>query len=825
MEILILYLFSAGQVHNVSNDNPVSQALVHDSYFQQTIPVTDSDGMRMKTQHSADKSNLSGLNIQPQQEIQVVSIQVNVSAPAIQTVQQNLTASEIASAPQKLAAVVTVDPKRKPVLHATTPPPVISFPSVSDSKQEPEAKESASSSINVTSHNRLTSEEIPTKVTVNPMGLIPEMVNFHTTGIPQGYGRIPVFPQMMIQRPVLPYNFMSHRHPVPHRGFHRPLVGVYRPQYATAASSQHNFIIKKPYYRPAPARPMTIPPQFHLPLGKTRIPLQQNSASIKTYHLTVAPSIQPLKLRKVSSTTSTSTTTPLPNTTQAPHLVVADGAAAIKPSPSIIPSEVIVLKPLDSHIPAAVNTGFNPHSVVVESGFKPIITSKNAEAQDRSVVEDEAMEVKEKLKASINKTEEAIIEDLASEVVAVIADEERKDNPFHGQVPETFEPMFIPSPPDRNGAQNSSNIKKPILVEELTPPVAHLNHRHSPQPSRKNEYPFIMIRPRPGLVRRPLFPNIVPPFHIPVRSGSPTFRYQQTDDYTEDETPMAAERMDSYLPPIDSSLSPGVAVTYDGKSVLSIPPAPVAIKSIRVPVGTADLIRETPQFAPFRGEIPPPVPDVISPENIPQLSKENQQKAQTLPEEFRLQNGAFPHPPPIERTQLLLNQQGSEEMSSDSSEIKEITAQSSKGDKPKKQAIKKFGSPKEEGEIMSTVDDRWPFSTNQENERQMEESTVTIVELDGTTLNQTSGQSSQSTEKRERRSAHHEPGHVGYDDHQHSGHEHLSNQNAAHNDSNHHDHPQHKESRATSVTFSSFLLLLSPVIMKYLQEMLILMMI
>lgn len=762
----------------------------------------------MKTRHSADKPNPSGLNIQPPQETPVVSIQVNPSIPAIQNVQQNFTAPEVASAPQEPATEVTVDPKRKPVLHATTPLPVISFSLISDSKQALEVEASATSSVNVTSDNRLTSEDIQVKVPVFPMGLTPGMINLHTTRIPQGYGRIPVFPQIMFQRPVQPYNLMSHlRHPAPHRGFHRPPVGVYRPQYATSASNQHNFIIKKPYYRPAP-RPMTITPQFHLPIGKTRIPLQQSSTSIKTYHFTLAPSMQTLKLRKVSSTTSTSTTTPLPAPTQAPNLVVPDGAATIKPSPAILPSDVVVLKPLDSHIPVAINTGFNPHSVVVEGGFKPIITSKNAEAQDRSVVEDEALEVKEKPEASTNKTEEAIVEELASEVVAVIAEEERKDNPFQGQEPETFEPMFIPSPPDRNAAQNSSDIKKPILAEELTPPVAHVNHRHSPQPSRMNGYPFMMIRPRPGLVRRPLFPsNIVPPFRIPVRGGSPTFRYQQADDYTEDETPMAAERMDSYLPPIDSSIPSGVVVTYDGKSVESIPPAPIAIKNIRVPLGTADLIRGTPQFAPFRGEIPPPVPDVISPENIPQLSKENQQQAQTLPEQFKRQNDAFPHPPPIERTQLLLIQQDSEELNSDSSEIKEVMA-ASKGNKPKKQTIKKSVSTKEEGEIMSTVDDRWPFSTNPE------DSTVTIAELDGTTLTQMADQSSiQPAEHRERRSAHHEPGHVGYD-YQHSGHDHSSHQNSTHNHSNHHDHSQHKQSRATSVTFSSVLLMLSPVIMK-----------
>jgi hypothetical protein len=485
---------------------------------------------------------------------------------------------------------------------------------------------------------------------------------------------------------------------------------------------------------------------------------------------------------------------------------------------------VVVLNSQDSHTPTAVNTGFNPHSVVVEGGFKPIITSNNVGAQDRSA---EDNEIKKKPEAGENKTEEAVIAELGPDVVEVIEVEERKDNPFKGQEPETFEPMFIPSPPDRNAARNASASKKPLLAEELTPPLAHLNHRQSLQPHRKNGHPFMVIRPRPGLVNRPLFPNnILPPFRIPVRGGSPTFRYQQSDGDTEDETPMAAERMDSYLSLADSSITPSVVVTYDGKSVTSsIPLAPVVVQNIRHPVGTADLIRGTPQFAPFRGEIPPPVPDMISPENIPQLSKENQQQAQTLPDLFKYQNNAFPHPPPIERTQLLLVQQDSEEVSSDSSQIKEIVAVT-KGHKSKKQISKKAASSKEEDEIMSTVDDRWPFSNNQENEQETEGSITTTVTPEETTFNQMAdGSSNKTGTRRERRSAHHEPGHVHYDDQHHSGHEHSSHQQSdedskhqesTHSYSDNHNHSQHKQSQATSATISSILLLLSPAIAKYL---------
>lgn len=778
----------AGLVQDTNNDTLVA---VRDDYFL----VNDSHTTQVETQHLADSPNSSGFDTEYPKQTTVSTIKLNPFIPGVQTTIQNTTMFDSAAAPQEInlaqnSVVVPVDPKRTPVLHATTPLPVTNYSSVSDSKQKPELEASPTSSVSVTSDNKV-------KMPVVPVLLSPGLMSLHTTLIPQGYGRIPVHPQLMFQRPMHPYSMVSLlRRPVPHH------PSAY--MYATSASNQHNYIIKKPYYRPAPVRPMSIAPQFQRPMVKTRIPLQQSSTALKTtYHFT-----QPLKLHKVS----TSTTTPLPD----PPQTESDKATSIKPSPPILPSDITVLDPNDSHIPVAINTGFNPHSVVVEGGFKPIIKSKSAQAEDRSTVEDEEPD------AGNSKTEETILE-LGSEVVEAIADDDRKNNPFQGQQPETFEPIFIPSPPDRNAAQNGSNVKKPILAEELTPPAAHLNHRHSPEPNRKNGQPFMMIHPRPGLVRRPLFPNnIMPPFRIPVRGGSPTFRYQQSDDYTEGETPMAAERMDSYLPLDDSSI-PSVVVTYDGKSVeSSIPPAPAAMRDVRFPVGTADLIRATPQFAPFQGEVPPPVPNVISPESIPQLSKENQQRAQTLPEQFKQQNDGFSRLPPIERSQFALVQQDNEELRPESSEINEMIA-ANKGHKPKKQAIKKAASFKEEGEIMSTVDDRWPFSTNQENEQQTEGSAATTEVPEEFRFKQLADGTPKSklAEQREKRSAHHEPGHVGYDDQQHSGqnrsnHQQLDHDHTNHQESDHEDHSQHKQSTAAPLIFPSILLLLSPFITKYL---------
>ena len=600
-------------------------------------------------------------------------------------------------------------------------------------------------------------------IPVKTAGIIPNKMNLHTTLIPQGYGRIPLHSPMVFQRPLHPYTHAPiFRRPVPYR---RPPQGHMHHQYAAAASTQHNYIIKKPFYRPPPQRPLMMAPQYHRPMVKPRIPMQHAATSIKTFHFTLAPHNLPLKLRKVpssTSTTTTTTTTSPPPPTQPTKVTPAD----IKPSPPILPSDVIVLNAQDTlNIPVAVNTGFNPHSVVVEGGFKPIIASKISEptAQDRSSIVDENDEEEEVITKNedvenpskevpdeiVDKTEESIIADLASEIVSAIAEDERKENPFQGQQPETFEPMFIPSPPDR---RNGSNTKKPLPDEGLAPPISPLHHRNSPQTNRKNVHQYSIIRPRPGLVRRPLYPNnIIPPFRI---RGSPTFRYQQNEEALEDEMAMAADRMDSYyLPPGDTSVSPGVVVTYDGKSVTDAGlAAPLGIKSTRVPMGTADFIRGTPQFVPYRGEIPPPVPDVISPENIPQLRKQNQQLAHSLPEQFKHQNDAFPDPPPIKSTQLALVQ--SDELNYEGSEIKEVTALN-KTNKTKKHAVKKTSNSKEdEEEMMSTVDDRWPFLTKEENVNEEENKNPTTEIKYSTTVTE-----SNANNKRERRSAHHEPEH------------------------------------------------------------------
>lgn len=114
------------------------------------------------------------------------------------------------------------------------------------------------------------------------------------------------------------------------------------------------------------------------------------------------------------------------------------------------------------------------------------------------------------------------------------------------------------------------------------------------------------------------------------------------DPLDEEVTAAAAEHLDIYYLPPDtkkrpgfssSSVPDGAVVTYDGKAVLdtsliNISPPRLPFNNDR-PKGiskTEQLVR-TPQFAPFKGEMPPPVPDFL-PKDAPQnnLKYKSQQK-------------------------------------------------------------------------------------------------------------------------------------------------------------------------------------------------------
>nr|CAD7455034.1 unnamed protein product [Timema tahoe] len=710
----------------------------------------------------------------------------------------------------KPLSLITVDPKRKPIVHATTPYSLLQLESKGESQEQRTlldydktsglVQESQQSTV-VIDGNQLNSSDQPKL----PAGLFrvaskrPAPLNpLHVTGVPYPHSTIPqshvgpLYPQMMFQRPPHHYTVPPIRRPYPQRAYSRPLQGgVHRPPFMPPGVK---FNPKKPFYRVpimgGPHHPVMVTPQFHHPMGyhhmpgHSPVPLkyhqyqhQQQQGSNKFYQL-IAPNSQKVQVQKAPPSTSTPTTTtatpttttttlaPASSTTHEPEVVTL---ATISPAPSSDANS-------STDLPVAVNTGFHPDSVIVEGGFKPIIHQK-AVAEDRSSLG------------------EPPVNDPEDEVVSGTK-EERKDNPFEGQKSELFEPMFIPSPPDRI-IGNQTVVKKPgVLSEDLTPPAVIQG-----KPSRPYD---VSGRTHPDM-RRPLYPNKkTSNFHHPPRGVD--FRHQQSRDETpmaeermdayyhnsrrgvfEDETPMAAERMETYyLPPQYSTprrapIPPGVIVTYDGKPVvdgsLSSPPnAPSAPHR----GGSLALVRGTPQFGPFLGEVPPPVPDV--------------KPSRLTPEDF---GEEFPDPPSLRSTQLSPLDEGETPLDillPDGTELKEEVVLF-KDAKSKKQAPKKTGSVGETpGNDGGTHE--YPQSTDVNSSSESD-----VVE-------RTSETADQKHPPRRRRSAHHEPGH----EEDHSGHDH-----GAHNQQS---SPNHSSSVSSNISLTKLLSLglLSMAILKFLQE-------
>lgn len=204
--------------------------------------------------------------------------------------------------------------------------------------------------------------------------------------------------------------------------------------------------------------------------------------------------------------------------------------------------------------------GFQPDSVVVESGFKPIVRRRIDETED-----------------SDEETANRRSDDNISEIDEAM----EGDALFINQdIPtKTFEPMFIPSPPD------NVNRKKLLQKERLTGDLLDME----------------------------------------IEDG-------------DDKMAMAGERVDAYYLPPDTHKTPphqsiypeGSVVTYDGKAVLdtslvnSLPlPLPTVNAHSQYSSGhlskTEQLIRNTPQFGPFKGEIPPIGQDFVPPDVAPHL--------------------------------------------------------------------------------------------------------------------------------------------------------------------------------------------------------------
>lgn len=217
----------------------------------------------------------------------------------------------------------------------------------------------------------------------------------------------------------------------------------------------------------------------------------------------------------------------------------------------------------------AVNTGFKPSSVKMETGFKPIITK---ELQDR-----------------MDQTEDEI--DIKDEGETGVIDKDHENNyeykPIHA-----FEPMFFPSPTDKFVREKNFKGSKRAV-----------NKKHDHYLKIVIKQPRNIIENEDELVaeaaERSETYYLPPKGHIPVNVA----KERSNIDI---ETPESDINIDS---------PPDVVVTYDGKRVsgqsltAKISDRPAALDTRFAKAST--FIKARPQFVKYSGELPPLNPESL----------------------------------------------------------------------------------------------------------------------------------------------------------------------------------------------------------------------
>ncbi|XP_014242209.2 protein Skeletor, isoforms B/C [Cimex lectularius] len=243
-------------------------------------------------------------------------------------------------------------------------------------------------------------------------------------------------PMIVVRRPV---QQMMKPHS-PHLGG-RPIMMHH------AASQARPVIIKKPVIR-HPQRPVMMHPNhFQRPIIGAMPVVPQNPIMPPSRPMAPAqaPHPKPIYVHKFKK--------PLPS-----HVTPSPEKTKHKMHPSQMISQSA--EDQTTRLPIAVNTGFNPGSLVIESGFKPIIQTPQAVAEER--------------------VSEVDYDDDGNEGVINVENTDGQKSQT-----EMFEPMFIPSPLD----SNIKHIKKATT-----------------EPLKKIRKPY-----RPVVVRRPIY-NDVPLF-------------------------------------------------------------------------------------------------------------------------------------------------------------------------------------------------------------------------------------------------------------------------------------------------------------------------
>lgn len=248
-----------------------------------------------------------------------------------------------------------------------------------------------------------------------------------------------------------------------------------------------------------------------------------------------------------------------------------------------------------STLQPAINTGFKPDSIVVESGFKPIIREPLMAEEDRIT---DGLESNSNRQTNINRREDTDVEEDYEESPQIITNHAFPSD----RITQSFEPMFIPSPEDHMLPSVQSMPSVPTVpTDDMTKEVFPKNHAKED-------------RPHPVYVKTETELNAL--------FGKMNMEKEVPDMM------MESDRVSpQYLPP-DPKLpkehsqklsDEETFTTYDGKTVsaaslTSVPDANKTMSKLfssKLPANTALLLR-TPQFGPFKGEIPPPVDDQIA---------------------------------------------------------------------------------------------------------------------------------------------------------------------------------------------------------------------
>lgn len=300
-----------------------------------------------------------------------------------------------------------------------------------------------------------------------------------------------------------------------------------------------------------------------------------------------------------------------------------------------VPRETIELhnsdkREISASIKPVKNNGFKSNSIVIESGFRPIIRAENV-LPPLSL--DQVAHRREDPGSEINEAMETDTLFLTAQKLAQT---------------QSFEPMFIPSPPDstnisnylRNIVSSSSTISENEHVSNISaeiPIAAKLRNAtlediladldevllEEESTTKLDETATKKIIEGEKLEEN--FSENLKNQSLSVEDN--TYDMEEADEEDEREA-QAAERIDTYYLPPDNrkiphaSLPSGAVVTFDGKSIvdgnLVLPPKLETFEGVnsrRQAHGLSQieqLIRSTPQVRPFRGEIPQPVAEFIS---------------------------------------------------------------------------------------------------------------------------------------------------------------------------------------------------------------------